>query len=99
MLTTDEVLQLGDALLGLLAAAGVCLAQRKDFIGDGIEVLLAVGLSDEHLLQLVEPCLDTVRAHRVGIYYRFCDVLLHSLEETVAIGEYPIEGLDRDLLQ
>ena len=45
--------------------------QRKDFIGDGIVVLLAVGLSDELLLQLVEPCLDTVRAHRVGGCYRF----------------------------
>lgn len=43
--------------------------------------------------------MDTVRAHRVGGYYRFCDVLLHLPEETVAIGEYPIEGLDRDLLQ
>ena len=71
MLTTDEVLQLGDALPGLLAAAGVCLglrflpAQRKDFIGDAIVVLLAVGLSEELLLQLIEPVLDTVRAHRV----------------------------------
>ena len=73
--------------------------QRKDFIGDGIVVLLAVGLSDELLLQLVEPGLDTVRAHRVGGCYRLCDVLLHLPEETVAIGEYPIEGLDRDLLQ
>lgn len=32
-------------------------------------------------------------------YYSFCDALLHLPEETVAIGEYPIEGLDRDLLQ
>jgi hypothetical protein len=65
LLTSDKVLQLGDALLGFLAAAGVCLglrfllAQRKDFIGDGIVVLLAVGLSDELFLQLVEPGLDT----------------------------------------
>lgn len=56
-------------------------------------------LTTDEVLQLVEPCLDTVRAHRVGGYYRFCDVLLHLPEETVAIGEYPIEGLDRDLLQ
>ena len=62
-------------------------------------VLLAVGLSDELLLQLVESCLDTVRAHRVGGHYNFCDVLLHLPEETVAIGECPIDGLDRDLLQ
>lgn len=40
------------------------------FIGDGIVVMLAVGLSDELLLQLVEPCLDTVRDHYVGIHYR-----------------------------
>jgi len=26
---------------------------------------------DELLLQLVDPCLDTVRAHRVGGCYRF----------------------------
>lgn len=69
------------------------------FEGDGIVVLLAVGLSDKLLLQIVEPCLDTVRAHRVGSCYRFFDVLLHLPEETVAIGEYPIEGFDRDLLQ
>lgn len=50
-------------------------------------------------LQLVEPCLDTVRTHRVGGHYSFCDVLLYLPEETVAIGEYPIEGLDRDLWQ
>lgn len=72
LLTSDEVLQLGDALLCLLAGAGVCFGllflptQRKDFIGDGIVVLLAVGLSDELLLQLVKSCLDTVRTHRVG---------------------------------
>ena len=49
LLTSDEVLQLGD----------------------GIVVLLAVCLSDELLLQLIEPGLDTVRAHRVGGCYRF----------------------------
>lgn len=50
-------------------------------------------------LQFFQPGLDTVRAHRVGGHYNFCDVLLHLPEEIVAIGEYPIDGLDRDLLQ
>lgn len=55
LLTSDEVLQLGDALPDFLAAVGVCLGLLfKDFIGDGIVALLAVGLSDEFLLQLVE---------------------------------------------
>ena len=45
MLTTDEVLQLGDALLGLLATAGVCLGLREKLGG-----LLAVDhLVDESL--------------------------------------------------
>lgn len=34
-------------------------------------------LTSDEVLQLVEPCLDTVWAHRVGGHYRFCDVLLH----------------------
>ncbi len=50
-------------------------------------------------LQFFQPVLDAVRAHRVGVHYSFCDVLLHLPEGTIAIGEYPIEGLDRDLLQ
>lgn len=70
--------------------------QRKDFIGDGIVVLLAVGLSDELLLQLVDPCLDIVRAHRVGGYYSFCDVLLHLTEEAVLVVEYLVERLGCD---
>lgn len=48
-------------------------------------------LTSDEVLQLVEPCLDTVRAHRVGIYYRFCDVLLHPPEETVATGKNRIQ--------
>ena len=56
----------GDRFLRLFAATCVCLglrfllAQQKGFIGFSIGVLPAVDLSDELLLQLIEPCLDTV---------------------------------------
>ena len=51
------------------------------------------------LLQLVESGLDTVRAHRVGGCYRFCDVLLHLSDEAVLVVEYLIERLGCDFLQ
>lgn len=101
----EAFVELGDALLCFLAAAGVgfCLrflfAQPEDFVGDGVVILLAVGLADEPLLQLVEPRLDSVRAHRVGGRYRFCDVLMHLPDEAVPVVEHPVECLDHDILQ
>ncbi len=61
--------------------------------------MLAVGLPDELFLQLVESCLYAIRAHRIGGRYCFCNVLLHLTDESILVSEYPVECLDRDLLQ
>ena len=101
----DEVLQLLDSIHGFFPVMAVDLglfllvAEPENLIGDGIVVLLAVGLSDELLLQLIEPCLDTVRAHRVGGHYSYCDVLLHLSDEAVLVVEYLVERLGCDFLQ
>ena len=56
-------------------------------------------LTSDEVLQLVEPCLDTVRAHRVGGYYSFCNVLLHLPDEAVLVVEYLVERLGCDFMQ
>ena len=101
----DEVLQLLDSVQGFLPLMAVdrglflLVAEPKNLVSDGIIVLLVVGLLDELLLQLLQPCLNAVRREGVGADHGFCDVCLQLFQEDLTLGQDLVDGLDRDLLQ
>ena len=66
-LTSDEVLQLLDAVHGFFPVMAVefglfpLVAEPENLIGDGVIVLLVICLLDELFLQFLQPCLNAVR--------------------------------------
>ena len=96
----DLLDQLSDEAFVEFGDFGLLTSDKILQLGDDIVVLLAVSLSDELLLQLIEPGLNTVRAHRVGGYDSFCNVLLHLPDmETIRHNgiKYPLLRLWLDV--
>ena len=88
----DEVLQLLDPVHGFFPAVAVhlgfffLLPEPENLVGDGVIILLVVGLFDKLLLEFYHPCLNAIRRKSVGADHSLGDVLLHALQEGFSFG-------------
>ena len=81
--------------LGLL----FLIPQAEDFVCDGIVVLFVICFLDELLLQFLEAFVDAFRGEGAGVYDSLCHVLLHLLNEGIAVFAKPVDGFQRNFLE
>ena len=104
-LLVDEVLQFFDPVDGFFPAVAVyfgfflLLSEPEYLVGDGVVVLLAVGLFDELPLQFRQPVLDAIRRKGISADNGSGDVFLQGFQEGAFISENLVECLDGDILQ